>query len=171
MTMLKNFGVALVFILIAQITATSQPLRVYLYDNLKVTDKQRAEIDKLIDEYQKTMIDLRSELKKLYIDMKSEWKSSKPDKRKLESLQDKINDIRNKMSKQRLNHWFDIYNLLDETQKEKFRELRSEFFSKFLDRPLLQKERIKIKKRFPGKGLGPCGEGFGPGWFWFYDDK
>ncbi len=85
-------------------------------------------------------------------------------KKKIEALTDKMSEIRSKMQKQRLNHWFDVYNLLDEKQKEKFREFRSEFFKdgKFWG-PKFRKDFFPGRPRF-GRGLGPCGMGYGPWW-------
>jgi len=172
MKALKKLNLAFILIFLIYSFAFSQPLRYRLYEELDLTDKQIDEINKLRDEHFKSMSDLRNNLQKLYIDMRSEWRNPKPDKKKLESIQDKINDIRNKMSKQRLNHWFDIYNLLDDSQKEKFKKFRAEFFGRFLSAPLSpkQKEKIIIKKRFPGRGLGPCGMGFDQDYLWFYNE-
>ncbi|MCX8057067.1 MAG: Spy/CpxP family protein refolding chaperone [Ignavibacteria bacterium] len=138
-----------------------QPLRGYFRDKLDLTDKQIAEIEKLRDEHLKKMSDLKNELEKLAIDLRSEWRKSNPDRKKIEVLTDKMSELRARIQKQRLNHWFDVYNLLDEKQKEKFRELRSEFFKdgKFMG-PKFRKD-FPIRK--PGCGPCPCGM-HGPWW-------
>lgn len=167
--MKAKFNLALIGLLIAVFAGSmfAQPRRPYLYDKLNLSDQQITQIEKLRDQHLKKMSDYRNELSKLAIDLRSEWRSSNPDKKKIESLQNKMNEIRTKMSQDRLNHWFDIYNLLDEKQKEKFREFRSEFFKdgKFWG-PKIKKEFLPRRPGF-GRGLGPCGMGYGPWW----DDK
>lgn len=142
----------------------AQPYRGYLIDKLNLSDKQISEIEKLRDEHLKKMSDFRNELDKLAVDLRSEWRKSTPDRKKIESLTDKMSDIRAKMQKQRLNHWFDVYNLLDEKQKEKFRDFRSEFFKdkKFWG-PKFRKDVFPRKPGY-GRGFGPCGMGYGPLW-------
>lgn len=156
--------VFLVLVLGLSLNLFGQPYRGYLLDKLNLTDKQLSEFEKLRDEHLKKMSDFRNEIQKLAIDLRTEWRKSNPDKKKIDALTDKMSELRNKMQKQRLNHWFDVYNLLDEKQKEKFREFRSEFFKdgKFWG--------PKFRKDFPprrpgfGRGLGPCGMGYGPWW-------
>lgn len=142
----------------------SQPYRGFLIDKLNLSDKQLSELEKLRDAHLKKMSDFRNEIEKLAIDMRTEWRKSNPDRKKIDILTDKMSEIRNQMQKQRYNHWFDIYNLLDEKQKEKFREFRSEFFEdgKFWG-PKFRKGYFLGKPGF-GRGLGPCGLGYGPWW-------
>ncbi len=161
----KIFLVTVLILLFGLIfNLNAQPFRGYLMDKLNLTDKQISDIEKLRDEHLKKMADYRNEINKLTIDLRSEWRKSLPDKKKIESLTDKIGELRSKMQKQRLNHWFEIYNLLDEKQKEKFREFRSEFLDdgKFWG-PKFRKYRFRDIPEF-GRGLGPCGMGYGPWW-------
>lgn len=144
-------------------SSLAQPMRGYLIDKLDLTEKQLNDIQKLRDNHLKIMSDYRSELQKLAIDIRSEWRNPAPDKKKIESLMDKMNEIRNKMNKQRLNHWFEVYNLLDEKQKVKFKEFREDFFKdRFFGGPKFKREFF-FRKGF-GLGLGPCGAGLGPWW-------
>jgi len=142
----------------------AQPKRPLIYDKLNLSPQQINQIDQLRDQHLKKMSDYRNELSKLAIDLRSEWRNLNPDKKKIESLVNKMSEIRSKMSQDRVNHWFDIYNLLDEKQKEKFRELRSEFFKdgKFWG-PKFRKD-FPPRRPAPGRGLGPCGMGYGPWW-------
>lgn len=142
----------------------AQPMRGYLIDKLDLTEKQLNEIQKLRDSHLKFMSDYRNELQKLAIDIRSEWRNPSPDKKKIESLMDKMNEIRNKMNRQRLNHWFEVYNLLDEKQKIKFKEFREDFFKdRFFGGPKFKKESFFRKRGF-GSGMCPCGLGLGPWW-------
>ncbi len=158
------FSAVLIILLGLMSNINAQPFKGPLMDKLNLTDKQITEIEKLRDDHLKKMSDFRNEIEKISIDLRSEWRKSVPDKKKIEALQDKMNEVRNKMQKQRLNHWFDIYNLLDEKQKEKFREFRSEFFKdgKFWG-PKFRKDYFPRKPGY-GRGLGPCGMGYGPRW-------
>lgn len=164
--MKKRIILSLIVVVLFSWSATllAQPYRGYLIDKLDLSDKQLNDIEKLRDDHLKKMTDLRSELEKLGIDLRSEWRKSSPDRKKIEALTDKMSEVRAKMQKQKLNHWFDVYNLLDEKQKEKFREFRSEFFKdgKFLG-PKFRKEFFRQKPRI-GRGFGPCGCGLGPWW-------
>lgn len=168
MTAKINFLTILLVMLVFAGSVFAQPRRPYLYDKLNLTDQQISQIEKLRDQHLKKMSDYRNELSKLAIDLRSEWRNSNPDKKKIEALTNKMSELRSKMNQDRLNHWFDIYNLLDEKQKEKFREFRSEFFrdGKFMG----PKFRKNLPPRKPGfnRGLGPCGMGYGP---WWLDNK
>lgn len=161
----KLFPIAVLVLLFGWIlNLNAQPFRGYLMDKLNLTDKQITDIEKLRDEHLKKMADLRNEIDKIAIDLRTEWRKFVPDKKKIESLTDKMNEIRSKMQKQRLSHWFDIYNLLDEKQKEKFREFRSEFFDDDkLWGPKFRKHHLRGMPGF-GRGFGPCGIGYGPWW-------
>jgi DNA repair exonuclease SbcCD ATPase subunit len=143
---------------------SSQPYRGYLMDKLNLTDKQLSEIEKLRDNHLKQMSDYRNELQKLSIDLRTEWKKANPDRKKIESITNQMSEIRNKMQKARLNHWFDVYNQLDDKQKEIFRDFRSEFFKD--GRFWGPRFRKGFDRGFPryGRGLGPCCMGFGPWW-------
>lgn len=96
-------------------------------DKLNLTDSQKEEIDKIRDAHQKDMIGYRSELQKLRIDLKNQWDAAKPDKKQIESIVDKMAAVRSKMNKERISHWFDVYNLLDDNQKQLFKEMRGKF--------------------------------------------
>lgn len=159
---LINITVLLLMVIVFSNNVFGQPFRPYIYEKLNLTDKQITEVEKLRDTHLKRMSDYRNEITKLGIDIKSEWRSVNPDKKKIESFMNKIGDIRSKMNQERVNHWFDILNLLDEKQKEKFRELRADFFGdkKFWGRKY-KKDFYPRKPGF-GRGLGPCGMGFGP---------
>jgi Spy/CpxP family protein refolding chaperone len=166
-TKINFFAIGLLMLIFAG-SIFAQPRRSYLYDKLSLTDQQISQIEKLRDQHLKKMSDYRNELNKLAIDLRTEWRSSNPDRKKIESLTNKMSELRSKMNQDRLNHWFDVYNLLDEKQKEKFREFRSEFFKdgKFWG-PKFRKD-LPLKKPGLGRGFGPCGMGYGP---WWLDDK
>lgn len=96
-------------------------------EKLDLTADQKVQIDKLRDKHQKSMIDYQAEMKKLSLDVKNLWKAEKPDKKQIESATDKLSALRSKMQKEKLAHWFDVYNLLDDKQKESFKEMRQNF--------------------------------------------
>lgn len=161
----KMFLIISFCVLVTSVNLLAQPLRWRLYDKLNLTDKQLEEIQKLQDEHIKNMLDLRNQLDKLAIDLKREWNKETPDKKTIQDLSKKMNDIRSKMQNLRINHWFDIYKLLDDKQKEKFQELRSKFIERGLGFKPWFDGRYKPKYYLPRRGLGPCGAGLGPWWY------
>jgi Spy/CpxP family protein refolding chaperone len=100
---------------------------VMIEKKLDLTKDQQAEIEKLRDIHQKSMIDYQAEMKKLLLDVKNLWKAETPDKEQIEAAMDNISALRSKIQKERLAHWFDVYNLLDDKQKETFKEMRQKF--------------------------------------------
>lgn len=144
----------------------AQPFRgidARLADKLKLSDSQKEEIYKLQTDHQKTMIDLRSQLSKNIVDLRTAWRETNPSKKNIESLIDKISDIRSKMAKERANFHLNILSKLDDKQKKEFRELV----------PPAGPERLKILKDKRYKFFrGPLGGGRGPMWNGciFFDD-
>lgn len=163
----KLFLIISFFFLVTSVNLLAQPLRWRFYDKLNLTDKQLEEIQKLQDEHIKNMLDLRNQLDKLAIDLKREWNKETPDKKTIQDLSKKMNDIRSKMQNLRINHWFDIYKLLDDKQKEKFKDLRSKFIERCLDFNPWFDGRYKAEYYLylTHRGLGHCGAGLGPWWY------
>ncbi len=102
-------------------------MREMIAKKLDLTKDQQAQIEKLCDNHQKMMVDYQADIKKLSIDLKNQWEAEKVDKKNIESAMDKIAQVKSKMQKERLGHWFDVYNLLDEKQKETFKMMREKF--------------------------------------------
>jgi Spy/CpxP family protein refolding chaperone len=69
---------------------------------LNLTDQQKNELDKLRLENQKEMIRLRADLEILHIDLETLLDEKEPDKAKIYAQLDKINDLRNEMSKKHI---------------------------------------------------------------------
>ncbi len=161
----QNFLMLVVaFLLSLNTITTAQPRREYLNDKLNLTQKQIDDIQKLRDEHFKVMSDYRNELQKLAIDLRAEWRKTNPDRKNIEKLMSKMNDIRAKMNQQRIDHWFNIYNLLDEKQKETFKKYRAEFWGERRFRKPGFGRGLFYGRPPMGKGWGPCGAGFGPWW-------
>jgi Spy/CpxP family protein refolding chaperone len=69
---------------------------------LNLTDQQKDELAKLRLENQKEMIRLRADLEILHIDLETLLDAKEPDKAKIYAQLDKINEIRNEMSKKHI---------------------------------------------------------------------
>jgi Spy/CpxP family protein refolding chaperone len=95
-----------------------------MIEKLNLTAEQKTKVDDLKIIHQKEMIDLKSELAKTRLDLK-ELKSKTDIKRnEVLNLVEKINGIKNKMSIARVNHRMDIYELLDDNQREIWRDTK-----------------------------------------------
>ncbi|MBM4176463.1 MAG: periplasmic heavy metal sensor [Ignavibacteria bacterium] len=119
---------------------------------LDLTKDQQAQIEKLRYSHQKAMIDYQAEIKKLSVDMKNQWKAEKVEKKNIESAMDKISQVKSQMQKVRLAHWFDIYNLLDDQQKETFKQMRHRFSEGVRQR--FQQRKDNFRERM-GRPLPP----------------
>jgi Spy/CpxP family protein refolding chaperone len=95
-----------------------------MIENLNLTDDQQTKVDDLRIKHQKEMIDLRSDLDKARLDVR-ELKNKKDFNRSdLLSLTEKMNNIKNKIALARTNHQMDVYELLDDKQKEEWKDFR-----------------------------------------------
>lgn len=117
---------------------------------LDLTADQKVQIDKLRDKHQKSMIDYQAEMKKLSLDVKNLWKAEKPDKKQIESAIDKLGALKSKMQKEKLAHWFDVNNLLDDKQKESFKEMKQNFGKG------MRQRMHRMRGDFPGRMGRPC---------------
>ncbi|MBU2585725.1 MAG: periplasmic heavy metal sensor [Bacteroidetes bacterium] len=119
-------------------------------DKLDLSTDQQIQIDKLKDKHQKSMIDYQAEMKKLSLDVKNLWKAEKPDKKQIEAATDKLGALKSIMQKEKLAHWFDVYNLLDDKQKESFKEMRQNFGKG------MRQRMHRMRGDFPGRMGRPC---------------
>lgn len=87
-------------------------------EKLSLTQEQQTKIDDLRIKHQKEMIDLRSDLNKARLDMKALKYKSDIKRNNLLAATEKMNNIKNKIALARTNHHMDVYELLDEKQKE-----------------------------------------------------
>ncbi|RPI69893.1 MAG: hypothetical protein EHM47_13100 [Ignavibacteriales bacterium] len=91
-------------------------------EKLNLTEEQENKISDLRTNHQKKMTDYKAELEKAKIDMRDIRNSSGVSRNNLISAVEKMNDVKNKMAVERINHHMDVYELLNDEQKEIWRE-------------------------------------------------
>ncbi len=91
-------------------------------ENLNLNEGQRTKVDELRNIHQKEMIDLRAELQKAQLDVREIKNKADFKRNDLINAVEKISSIKNKIALKRANHQMDIYELLDENQKEMWRK-------------------------------------------------
>lgn len=87
-------------------------------DVLKLTEEQESIIDDLRYENQSQAIDKKSEMQKNKLEVKKMMDDGNIDENKLLSLVNKNSQIQANLKSERVKMWLDIYNLLDDTQKQ-----------------------------------------------------
>ncbi len=95
-----------------------QPKLKHIVKELNLTDKQKDELSKIRSEYQKKIIDLKADQQKLRIDLKNEIINMNLDESKILSISSKISDLQAKIKESRMKMWLESYKLLDDKQKE-----------------------------------------------------
>lgn len=110
-----------------------------MMEKLNLTDQQEEQIEKLRSEHKLKMIDVRAEIKKLEVQLNDEKRKTDLDENKILSITKQIGDLRTNLQTQRTEMWLSIYNLLDDRQKELWKEHRPE--------RIVKKERIMKHRR------------------------
>jgi len=95
-----------------------------IIDKLNLTEEQKDKISELRSSHQKKMADYKAELEKAKIDLRDLQNSDELNRNNIISAVEKINSIKNQMAIERTNHRMDIYELLNDEQKEIWRENR-----------------------------------------------
>ena len=117
-----------------------RPLRVKIrgmLNEINLTEQQREELTKLRLENQKEMIKLRADLRVLQLDLKTLLDAKEPDKTKVYAQVDKINNLRNEMTKKRIDFSLKTRTILTPEQWEKIKHLKEPL----LGRRILLRER------------------------------
>lgn len=93
-------------------------------EKLNLTEEQENKISDLRTSHQKKMADYKAELEKAKIDMRDIRESSDISRNDMIAVVEKLNDIKNRMAIERTNHRMDVYELLNDEQKEIWKEQR-----------------------------------------------
>ncbi|BDQ01657.1 periplasmic heavy metal sensor [Ignavibacterium sp.] len=93
-------------------------------ERLNLTDAQKAKVEELRLNHQKKMIDLKANLEKKEVELNALRRSDKLNRSDLLKLTKEISEIRNSMAVEKANHQMDIYELLDNNQKQIWREMK-----------------------------------------------
>lgn len=101
-------------------------MRDRIEEKLNLTDSQKAKVEELRVNHQKKMIDLKANLEKKEVELRTLRNSDKLNRGELLKLTKEISEIKNSMAVEMANHQMDIYDLLDNNQKQLWREMRPE---------------------------------------------
>ncbi|MCU7495094.1 MAG: periplasmic heavy metal sensor [Ignavibacteria bacterium] len=93
-----------------------------MLQELNLTQDQKDQIAKLRLEHQKQMIDYRSDVAKTRLEIKNLFLNKDVNENKVLDLTKKVSDMQADMKASSIKHWFQIYSLLNDQQKETFRK-------------------------------------------------
>ncbi|MEN8194452.1 MAG: Spy/CpxP family protein refolding chaperone [Bacteroidota bacterium] len=85
---------------------------------LNLTDEQSNKFNDIRYNHQKSVIDIRAEIQKNRIEVRKMMADNKIDSDKLLQLTETNNDMHGKIKTSRTQMWLDIYNILNDDQKE-----------------------------------------------------
>ncbi|MCB0750921.1 MAG: Spy/CpxP family protein refolding chaperone, partial [Ignavibacteriae bacterium] len=89
---------------------------------LNLTDAQKDKFDKIHFSQEEQNIEFKAALQKNKLEIKKLLKSDNFNENELKNLIKNGREIRNEMMDGRINTWFQVYNILDETQKQEWKE-------------------------------------------------
>lgn len=99
-----------------------EPGRGRFFKELNLTKEQKDQIDKFRFEHKNAAIDIRAQIQKNKLQIKELLKNQNIDESKIRSLVNNNSDLHAKLKKSILDMWFKSYNILDDKQKEMWRE-------------------------------------------------
>ncbi len=120
------------------------------WSGLNLTADQKSKIEKIHGDHFKSVSDLKSEIKKYRTEIKDELSKKDLDKNKIKNLANKIITSQAKLKESAIDNWFASYDVLDDTQKEKFKNN----FPRFMDdnKQKHDGKRKHMRKNSDGKG-------------------
>ncbi|MEE9443404.1 MAG: Spy/CpxP family protein refolding chaperone [candidate division Zixibacteria bacterium] len=92
---------------------------------LELTDGQIDKIKSIRLSHHEAMIDLRADLKKLELHLHNEMHSDSPDKNRALSINSDIAELKGRVSEMKMNHRFDIREILTVEQVKKLDKLKT----------------------------------------------
>jgi Spy/CpxP family protein refolding chaperone len=98
---------------------------------LKLTDEQKKQVDKLRSEVEKTMIDQHAKIAKSEIELRDLFKAETPDRAAIEKKIQAIADLRVEEKMIRINNWFAVNKLLTPEQQKVWRKFLNREDRKF----------------------------------------
>jgi Spy/CpxP family protein refolding chaperone len=93
-------------------------------EQLKLTEKQVTELEKISQNGRKDMVKLRAQLELISIDLEPIMDAKTFDRKAAESILNRMEDIRAKMAKQRTKMLLDTREILSYSQYQKLKEIR-----------------------------------------------
>lgn len=89
-----------------------------LYDDLKLTDEQKTKLQNLFFEFRKNQVDIAGKLSKARIELQQLLSAEKPDKSAIDKKIDEISGYMKEMTKNRVNHWMNVQQILTPEQRK-----------------------------------------------------
>lgn len=89
-----------------------------LYEELKLTDDQRAKLEKLFFEFRKNQADIAGKLNKARIELQELLSAEKPDKSAIDKKVNEVSDYMKELFKNRTNYWLDVQQILTPEQRK-----------------------------------------------------
>lgn len=114
---------------------------------LNLTDSQKEQLEKLRSDHQLKAIDLKADIEKLHVQIKDEMNNKTIDESKVLSLTKKVSDLQAQLKESAVSMRIKSYNLLDDKQKEIWKENRPGFEGKFFDGGKMKHMRDKLMHR------------------------
>lgn len=93
-----------------------------LYDELKLTDEQKTKLQNLFFEFRKTQADIAGKLNKARIELRELLSAEKIDKSAIDKKVNEISDYVRELSKNKVNHWLNVQQVLTPEQRKILRE-------------------------------------------------
>ncbi|HLE32337.1 MAG TPA: Spy/CpxP family protein refolding chaperone [Bacteroidota bacterium] len=122
------FGV-LVALLSVTFTLSAQPgmgmqmpMHQNVMDELKLTDQQKKDIEKIHSDAKKEQIDRFSEIAKAHVELQDLLKADNPSQSAIEKKSNDIGTLQNQARSKRLNVWFSINKLLTPEQQKVWKQ-------------------------------------------------
>lgn len=93
-------------------------------EELDLSDKQVEKIQKVFNDMQSSMIDLRAEMQHMRLEMRQLMAADQPDEKAISQLVQKINDKRAEMEMARIKAMLEVKKILSDEQFEKFQAMK-----------------------------------------------
>ena len=151
----KLFTLSIIFLLFAGlISINAQPKKATkdgpkrLIEQLQLTDAQQAKFDQYQYENQKQLIELKAEIQKNRLEIKHLMDSEKLDETKIMDLVKANGNLENTIKESRVKMMLNIYNILDDSQKDIWKD----HIKHFGDRGpgMMTGKKPMMGNRFPG---------------------
>ena len=113
-------------------------------EKLNLSEEQQEKIETLKIQHQKEMVDLKASLEKEKIAMKELKQNTNFSRTDYISAVERLNEIKNQIAVKHANHRMDVYELLDDNQKEEWLKSGDRFEGKHM----MGENRMMKKRRF-----------------------
>ena len=132
--MLRNLSLPLAFLVALSTVAFAQPRQqmgrapaergreTRLADDLKLTEKQEKEMQKLRLDMEKKQTQIQSQIRVQRLEMQGLFQEDKPDRAAIEKIQKNISDLELQAKLAKTDHWFAVQSILTPDQQKVWRK-------------------------------------------------